>query len=224
MRIRTTTSRAIALFFGPCLSFSSVANAQGSEKLKQAPDESWLSISGTIVSTQPTSFRLDHGAGVVTVEMDDHDFYDEARNLLVNDQVIVYGRIDDDLFERRSIEASSVFVEDLGTFFHASSVDEEDSSSLSVVTPIPVGRADVVGLVTSIDGRDMTIGRGLASVKVDTSTLSFNPLDDDGYLRIDVGDRVRVSGEIDDPLFGERELDADRIFEISRTGGRDGAG
>lgn len=43
--------------------------------------------------------------------MDDFDFYHEGNALLHDDQVVVYGNIDDDLFEKRSIESSSVYVE-----------------------------------------------------------------------------------------------------------------
>jgi hypothetical protein len=46
-------------------------------------------VSGTVVSAKPDSFRLDYGDGVITVEMDDFDFYAEGYGLLPNDQVIV---------------------------------------------------------------------------------------------------------------------------------------
>jgi hypothetical protein len=57
--------------------------------------------------------------------MDDWDWYAEGKNLIDGDKVTVYGRIDDDFFETTSIEASSVYVESLGSYFYASAADEE---------------------------------------------------------------------------------------------------
>ena len=37
----------------------------------------------------------------------------------------VYGRVDDDLYETTTIEASSIYDQDLGTYFYASAADEE---------------------------------------------------------------------------------------------------
>ena len=65
------------------------------------PDDSWISLS-------------------VTVEMDDGDRDADAYKLLPGDKVNVVGKIDDNLFELISIEASSVYVEKLGTTFYAS--------------------------------------------------------------------------------------------------------
>lgn len=48
----------------------------------------------------------------------------------------------DDLFEKKTIEAGSVYVENLRTAFYANAQDEEDPTAWTVVvTPIVVGRA-----------------------------------------------------------------------------------
>ncbi len=59
--------------------------------------------------------------------MDDWDWYAEGYKLLNGEKVRVHGLIDDDLFETTKIEASSVYVQNLGTYFYASSADEEDT-------------------------------------------------------------------------------------------------
>ena len=93
---------------------------------KQAPNNSWISISGKIKFVSRDSFILDYGKGLITVEMDDADQDSEAYNLETGDQVVVKGKIDADYNEGTSIEASSVYVKNLGAYFYADSADEEE--------------------------------------------------------------------------------------------------
>ncbi len=179
-----------------------------------ARDDTWISVSGTVVSTTPHSFRLDHGDGIITVEMDDFDLDADGRALMANDEVVVYGRVDHDLFEKKTIEASSVYVDNLNTHFYASAADEEDFDVWTVAVPVHVGRMEVTGTVTSTIGREFTIDTGASRVQVDTMDLYFNPMDEDGYLQIEVGDRVKVGGDIDTSFFDETELSADWIIEL----------
>jgi uncharacterized protein YdeI (BOF family) len=178
---------------------------------KTAQNRDWITIAGTVVATTPSSFRLDYGSGVISVEMDDWDWYKEGRNLLQNDRVIVYGRIDQDAFETRKVEAASVYVGNLGTYFHANSTDEEDLGLWTLSSPHRAGALELTGKVASIDGREVTLSSG---VKVDTAELGYNPLDDKGYQRIDVGDRIKVAGHVDDDLFEKAELMADWIVNL----------
>ena len=176
-----------------------------------ASDQEWITISGTVVATTPQAFRLDYGAGLITVEMDDADWYQEGRNLLLNDRVTVYGRVDKDAYERRTIEAGSVYVRNLGTYFYASSADEEDFA-LWTPTPLTVGDVEMSGTVASISGRELTLRSGF---QIDTSMLGYNPLDDKGYQRIDVGDRIKVGGRVEDDLSDKTELMARWIINLS---------
>ena len=181
------------------------------------PDESWISISGTAVDVQFDTFTLDYGDGVVTVEMDDWDWYNENRVVLEGDKLTVYGKIDDDLYETTSIEASSVYVESLGTYFYASAADEEyddDYDYWVVASPITVGDTTVRGTVTGVDGREFTIDTGARQLTVDTVAMSYNPLDDRGYQQIDPGDYVSVTGHIDNDLWEERELTAEYVVTL----------
>jgi hypothetical protein len=41
--------------------------------------------------------------------------------------------------------------------------------------------------------------------------MPYNPLDDEGYQKVDVGDRVSVTGTMDYDLFEGRELVADSL-------------
>ncbi len=204
---------ACALALGSTPAFA--ASAEKTDPAKY-PDESWISISGTVVKTAPDAFRLDHGGEVITVEMDDFDFYQEGRQLVENDRVVVYGRIDADVFQKRTIEASAVYVQNLQTQFYANPADEEEILNTWVARPpVVLGDIEVTGTVTSVTGREFTVDTGPSAIQVDTIRLGFNPLDEDGYLKIEKGDRVKVSGVFDYSVVDETELSADWITELA---------
>ncbi|MDZ7782331.1 MAG: hypothetical protein U5K56_05075 [Halioglobus sp.] len=71
--------------------------------------------------------ELDYGQGNITVEMDDSDRDADGYKLIEGDRITVSGVVDDDFYESTKIEAASVYVEELGTHFYASSIDEEDT-------------------------------------------------------------------------------------------------
>jgi len=175
-------------------------------------DDSYISISGTIDSVSADTFELDYGEGMVTVEMDDGDRDADAYKLLEGDAVTVSGFVDDDFFEETTIEAGSVYVEKLGTTFYASSIDEEDWAYYTV--PVEIKEATLTGTVTDTDWEEFTLSTGMTRITVETEEMAYDPLDDEGYQKIEVGDRVRVNGRIDDDLFEGRELVADWVVTL----------
>lgn len=184
------------------------------------PDDSWISISGTVASPTADSFSLDYGDGVITVEMDDWSTYGDVYSLLDGDAVTVYGRIDDDLYDLRTIEASSVYVEDLNSYFYASASDEDDAVTWTlpwtVVSPVVVAQTTLRGSVTEIspDMGEFTLAVGDVEMEVETERMSYNPLDDTGYQQVDVGDRVSVTGEIDNDFLEGQVFDAETIITL----------
>lgn len=176
------------------------------------PNNSWISLSGTVVDAGASTFELDYGTGIVTVEMDDWDWYGEAYPILEGDKVTVYGYVDDDLYETTTIEAGSVYVRDLNTYFYANDADEEDAF-LSSVSYVDRG-IELRGTVTGISGREFTVDTGSRKMQVDTSEMIYNPLDDKGYQKIKVGDYVLVSGELDTGFFEDTEIMADSIITL----------
>ncbi|MCF7982987.1 MAG: DUF5666 domain-containing protein [Thiohalocapsa sp.] len=188
------------------------------------PDESWISISGTVEAVAPNSFTLDYGNGmVVTVEMDDGDRDADAYKLLSGDQVNVVGKIDDDMFETTTIEASSVYVDKLGTTFYASAADEEDVV-ITVRTPLDLSETLVRGTVESVGDGQFTVDTGTRKLTVTTEGLVYDPLDDEGYLKVEEGDRVSVAGDIDENFFGGPELEADSVIVLEPARDREDAG
>ena len=105
-------------------------------------------------------------------------------------------------------------IEKLGTTFFASSVDEENYS-YTVITPINPLVVSVQGTVTAVYDEEFTLNNGERSLTVEVEEMPFNPLDNEGFLKIEVGDFVNVSGKIDKDLFEGRELVADSIIEIT---------
>lgn len=163
-------------------------------RLAAASDRSWINLNGTVVTTTPNSFVLDYGNDTVTVEMDDWDWFREGQALAPGDSVLVRGRVDNDLWQAKRIEADSVFVKNLNTHFFASSADEEDfGTSIVYVPPNPTpGTSDSTGFVTAVEGQELTIGTGTAAIRVDTSSLAANK-----KPAIKTGDRVYVWGDLD---------------------------
>ena len=186
------------------------------ENPRNKPDRSCVSVSGVVASANDHSFILDYGKGQIIVEMDDWDWYGEGKSLLDGDKVTVYGRIDDDLFETASIEASSVYVENLNTFFYANDADEEDLAFGIYPTPIVVSWLDLTGTVTEVDGREFTLDTGKRKIQIDTINMPYNPMDDQGFQKIRKGDRVKAFGHMDYDLFEKKELMADSVITLAK--------
>jgi len=187
------------------------------ERVKTKPNGAAITLVGTIVESGPDGFTLDYGSGSIVVEMDNLQADADAAMLFDHDQVVVRGFIDDDFFERRTIEASSVYLPDLGTHFYASGLDEEDLPMYSIVDYHP--RVEVGGTVKSVDGRTFTLDTGIRTLEVETASLPYNPMDDEGFQQIDEGDVVRVRGLLDESLFANLELMAQSIMSVQRAGG-----
>jgi uncharacterized protein YdeI (BOF family) len=206
---RTTLSLAIAstLTLAPAATLAS-------ENPYFAADGSWITLSGKVTSTTADTFTLDYGEGLVTVEMDDWDWFEESGVTLPGDKVTVYGEVDDDTFETAKIEASSVYVDSLGTYFYASAADEESVTDFDVAPTVDLGQLVLTGTVTNVDGTEFTIDSGDQKMTVDTTLMAYNPMDDEGYQQIQQGDQVTVTGDIDVDTFENSELMADTIVTL----------
>ncbi len=177
-------------------------------------DNSWISINGTVTSVSADEFELDYGDGLVTVEMDDGDRDADGYKLLEGDEVRVSGLIDDDFFNLTTIDASSVYVKNIDTYFYASAIDDE-YYGYDVFSPMLTDTV-VEGTITRIDvdGEEFTLLSGLEMLTVEVDELLLNPLDNEGYQQLDVGDRVRVNGQIDNDFFEGRVFEADYVTNI----------
>lgn len=215
-----TLATTTALFAG--MSYSGAAMAQSTGTIPVGDGE-WAAVSGEIASVADERFMLDHGDGLLTVEMDDFLPLDETAPLDVGSQVTVYGEVDNDLYEARKIEASSVYSEARNTYYYASSADEEESFptyDVAVMTaPAETSGVTVSGTVSSVDGREVTLEVGKTTMTVDTTSLDYNPTDDIGYPSVEKGDRIQVSGDLTDSFFTDQTVAANMLTVLDETSG-----
>lgn len=188
-------------------------------KLSNFGNGNQISVSGLVTAAAPDYFRIDTGKKTITVEMDDWDWYAEGTQLHKGDSVIVYGKIDNDLLQRRTIEADSVYVKNLNTYFYASDADEEDAGfprfTLNALQNVNDGtHIEVYGRVASKSGRRFTLNTGKYLLTVDTSKMGYNPLDDRGYQQIKVSDRVYVYGTVDETLYDRKLITANTVVSF----------
>lgn len=198
------------------VSLLAAAPLQGQQPYEME-DQSWIRIDGTVQDVRADAFTLNYGNGFITVEMDDGDRDADAYKLVEGDKVTVSGMIDDDLFQAATIEASSVYVENLDTYFYSSSLDEEDTF-VTITEPITVANTIVQGTVTEVNPSEsqFKIYAGSDHLTVDVREMAYNPLDDVGYQRLSVGDYVSVSGDIDYNLIEGRHLSAESVTTLVR--------
>jgi uncharacterized protein YdeI (BOF family) len=216
MNLRKLMVFLTACAAGPLLALPAAAGDVKSKNPYAMSNNSWISLSGEVESVKPDSFLLDYGKGRIKVEMDDNDRDAEGYKLVKGDKVTVYGYVDADMFQTRTIEASSVYVDKLGTWFYASGRDEEGSHfETFYAPPLSPGRVTVYGKVTSVGDEEFTIDTGLRRLTVDVEQMAYDPLDDVGYQKVKRGDWVSVTGRMDSDLFEGRELEADSVVSIS---------
>lgn len=169
----------------------------------------WITIDGVIAAKFPEQFALNYGTGTINVEVDDWDKALEGVSLLPGDRVSVTGRVDDDLFETASIEASSVYLHNLNTVYYASGADEEDLGISTVPQTTPNSIVDYTGWVTGTDANGFSLGAGPTLIKVNTSGI------DTALARsgLSSGDRVYVWGDLTLKK-GESVLIADGLLRL----------
>lgn len=198
-----------------CFALSFSVNAALGNKV----DGEVVNLSGKVTSVSPDSFQLKVKDDKVLVEMDDFDTDADGYKLVVGDKVVVTGLVDKNFLEKKKIEASSVYVKGLNTYFYASPVDEEGGSVI-VTTYLTVpdlpdnASVDLQGKVVKVNGDEFTVDTGIRKIKVDTDNLIYNPLDEEGVTKINVGDRVRVSGIVDEDFFEKDEVQANFVREL----------
>ncbi len=175
---------------------------------------SWISVRGKVEKAMPNYFVLDKGSRSIIVEMDDWDMFKEGTYIKKGDVVVVNGRVDKDFPEKRKIEAGSVYVQGINTYFYASSSDEEIEPYLVgyhyEVRDIPTNaELTFTGTVEKIKNDQIVVNTGYRKVKVDTSSLPENLVFSDKSLNPEIGDRVTVKGEMENKFFRDFVLDAE---------------
>ena len=180
------------------------------EDVLTAEDGDWIRLDGTIESAGTSVFQLDYGDDTISVEADDWDLSQEGLALMPGDRVSVTGRVDRDVFAEAAVEASAIYVHNLGTVYYANAADEEEFGLAAVPTRAATEGVDYTGWVTGSSRDGFTLGADATLINVDTSGLN-TPLARDG---IQAGDRVYVWGDLELSNDGQSKLVAEGLVEL----------
>lgn len=194
------------------------ANNSANQPLKKS-DGTWVTLSGEVTKVSADVFTMDYGDGEVLVEVDDGDFDNDAYKFLDGDKVTVTGKVDKNFFTSNTLEAQSIYVEGLNTTFISSAADEEEADRYITVAYMPADLTEMtlVGDVTAVKENSFEIKVAGQNITVSTDDLGFDPMDDEGYLKIADGDRIKVVANVEPEFFGDYALEAETIIKMNNT-------
>lgn len=180
-------------------------------------DNAWISLSGTVKSPTEQTFLLDYGASQIIVEVDDADGFAKAMALKEGSEVTVTGRVDKDVLETATIEASAVVEKVSGEHYFASPIDEEDLTTWFETSSAEAGDATMRGVVKNVNAEEgeFVLDNGAFEVQVDTGKLASNPFSSETSNPIAEGDLVTVSGYTETDLFESREFQATTLVVVA---------
>lgn len=192
----------------------------------------WLSLSGEVAAVSEDSFLFDYGEGLVRVEMDDWEWFDEDDQLRPGERVSVSGRADEDFFRDGVFDAEGLYAQERKTLYTRPPRDMEKDipdeltgnqpaaltyypGAYNIPRTAPEGTfVTVSGKVTAIDGRNVILDTGPTKVTVSTMDLHYNPLDKIGHQQVGKGDYIRASGQVDGKLLASKHLTANEIVTL----------
>lgn len=204
------------------LGFGGLAAAAQAQNPATAPNNSYISLTGTVADVNDDEFALDYGPNMITVEMDDWSWYDTDARLAVGDTVQVRGYIDDDLFDTRTIDADQIYVYNRYTYYYPDNTTMDYSYYSTPALPPELGEEgtwySVYGNVVAVNGTELTLDTGTRNIQVETAYMDNKPLDNQGFPRVRVGDSIYVSGILDHNFFEASEVEAQTIVTMNRDG------
>ncbi|MCW8195840.1 NirD/YgiW/YdeI family stress tolerance protein [Proteobacteria bacterium 005FR1] len=174
-------------------------------------------LSGTIESIEGEGFILDYGEDKVSVNLEDWEWADQiGQRLSEGQQVTVSGTVDKGLFERREIEADNIYVTTDFTYYYI--VDENPAYAAQQRQREAEQEGTFLstrGEVVEVSDKTITVQSDGNTIKVDTSELAYDPLDETGVQQIKKGDRIYVFGDIDDNFFENRTMSAESLITLA---------
>lgn len=175
--------------------------------LNSIADEQHLTVRGEVVQINKDIFILKTKQGNITVELDDSDPVIESKWLIVGDQVSVFGRMDKDKFEKRSIEASSVYIPKIDLYIFASAKDEETTKMNSALSNPSNTEISISGVITMIDNNSLTLKTLYGLLNINIATLKSKS-------KLNVGDKIYVEGISSSGFFSTNGLTATKVIKI----------
>ena len=189
-----------------------------------AKDDSYVTVAGTVAAIgSGDEFELNYGTGSIKVDTNDawpNLFKTEANNagkyLKEGDHVVVNGIIDDNWFARKEIDAHSLRFQNGGQIISYNR-DEKNHYNLTDKDNALLkdeGTVRVSGVISRVEDSDSYILRtsGQGTLEIDASDIAENT-----RKSIKTGDRVVVTGELDETLFNEREIEATSLERVGAS-------
>jgi uncharacterized protein YdeI (BOF family) len=186
---------------------------------KTEPVSSTISVTGKVAAVADDQFTLDYGDDIITVEMNNWDFYRNNARIKPGETVAVRGTIDTDWYDKRMIDAASVYVYDRHTYYYPHNAGSQQLGYMDYNLP-PAQPSEgtwygLSGLVKAINGTELTLDTGVRDVTIETAHLGYNPLDTQGYQQVHIGDTIYVTGVLDHSFFDNSEIEAKSITTLS---------
>ena len=192
------------------------ASVQPESRTSESGD-TWITLTGEVSAVDSKFFTLDYGDGNIFVELRDTDLDSNAYAKMKGEEVMVTARLDDGMFSSERLVAQSVIVDGMDTVYLAESVNQASADLyLSTASNIEFDDEEMVlvGTVKSIGKEALQIDVGDTTVTVELDELEDAPVDADGYLTLMKGERVRITGELEDDFFNRFTVEADTLIKM----------
>jgi uncharacterized protein YdeI (BOF family) len=188
------------------------------DRVTDAPSDSQISLSGKVASIEQDSFVLDYGAGRVRVDLEDGlDWFPVGTpGLTIGEPVTVNGRIDDDTFANRELEASSIYRPTTQSYLYS----DASNARFFPIEPRPNDQSwvNLSGTVKGVTGRDFVLDTGVREFHITTGAMRNDPV---AVGKLRPGSRVTVSGMVNgDDIFDHPEIDATNVVVLSQPSKR----
>ena len=180
-------------------------------------DDSSITLMGTVATVDDDEFVLSHDTGTITVELDewDNSWFEDHGELLLGERVMVSGTIDKDLFEKTEIKAKSLWAQDLNTYLYTDERTADADYSIITMWSFDTDYLTTLrGTISEIDGDEFVLNTGISDIRVDTEEMRYDPLDEKGFQKLQIGDRVSVVGDLDKDFLDTVELEATSILTL----------
>ncbi|MDW5286543.1 hypothetical protein R6Y90_16395 [Alteromonas macleodii] len=192
------------------------ASVQPESRTSESGD-TWITLTGEVSAVDSKFFTLDYGDGNIFVELRDTDLDSNAYAKMKGEEVMVTARLDDGMFSSERLVAQSVIVDGMDTVYLAESVNQASADLyLSTASNIEFDDEEMVlvGTVKSIGKEALQIDVGDTTLTVELDELEDAPVDADGYLTLMKGERVRITGELEDDFFNRFTVEADTLIKM----------
>tara|TARA_Y100001947_G_C10252737_1_gene266581 strand:- start:31 stop:768 length:738 start_codon:yes stop_codon:yes gene_type:complete len=192
------------------------ASVQPESRTSESGD-TWITLTGEVSAVDSKFFTLDYGDRNIFVELRDTDLDSNAYAKMKGEEVMVTARLDDGMFSSERLVAQSVIVDGMDTVYLAESVNQASADLyLSTASNIEFDDEEMVlvGTVKSIGKEALQIDVGDTTLTVELDELEDAPVDADGYLTLMKGERVRITGELEDDFFNRFTVEADTLIKM----------